>query len=193
MNGLLPKTTLVLTNTRTQAKYEVRSDESGRFEFVGLPPSDYVLQAALPGFATLRGTVSITGQDVFQEVRLNVGEIEETITVTNAQPGRGRPERESARKRPLARLHQRAGRWHRRSYSASSEDPRRAAAVSPGCQRRAGRRAGAARRNDRHRRDRQGLTGRWRRRIRRSPRPPSTLCASGHSTKRCSTAHPSMS
>ncbi len=101
MNGLLPKTTLVLTNTRTQAKYEVRSDESGRFEFVGLPPSDYVLQAALPGFATLRGTVSITGQDVFQEVRLNVGEIEETITVTNAQPGRGRPERESARKRPL--------------------------------------------------------------------------------------------
>ena len=91
MNGLLPKTTLVLTNTRTQAKYEVRSDESGRFEFVGLPPSDYVLEAALPGFATLRGTVSITGQDVFQEVRLNVGEIEETITVTNGAVRAGPP------------------------------------------------------------------------------------------------------
>ena len=68
MNGLLPKTTLVLTNTRTQAKYEVRSDASGRFEFVGLPPSDYLLQAALPGFATLRGNVTITGQDVSQEI-----------------------------------------------------------------------------------------------------------------------------
>ena len=102
MNGLLPRTTLVLTNARTQAKYEVRSDASGRFEFVGLPPSDYVLEAALPGFATLRGSVTITGQDVFQEIRLNVGELEETITVTGgagARPGRTDPP--AARKRPL--------------------------------------------------------------------------------------------
>ena len=77
MNGLLPKTTLHLTNTRTQAKYEVRSDESGRFEFVGLPASDYLLEAMLPGFATLRGTVTVSGQDVFQEIRLSVGELEE--------------------------------------------------------------------------------------------------------------------
>jgi beta-lactamase regulating signal transducer with metallopeptidase domain len=101
MNGLLPKTTLVLTNTRTQAKYEVRSDASGRFEFVGLPPSDYVLEAALPGFATLRGTVSVTGQDVFQEIRLNVGELEETVTVVEGAGPNRRPEQDTARKRPL--------------------------------------------------------------------------------------------
>lgn len=100
MNGLLPKTTLVLTNTRTQAKYEVRSDTAGRFEFVGLPPSDYLLEARLPGFARLRGTVSVTGQDVFQEVRLNVGEIEETITVTDGPARPRRPEQDARPKRP---------------------------------------------------------------------------------------------
>lgn len=99
MNGLLPKATLVLTNTRNQSKYEVRSDEAGRFEFVGLPPADYVLEANLPGFATLRGTVSVNGQDVFQEIKLGVGELEETITVTRAPSGR--PEPRVLRKRPL--------------------------------------------------------------------------------------------
>jgi TonB family protein len=85
MNGLLPRTVLILTNTTTEAKYQVRSDAAGRFEFVGLPPGDYTLEANLPGFSTLRGTVSVTGQDVFQEIRLHVGELEETITVV-AEP-----------------------------------------------------------------------------------------------------------
>jgi beta-lactamase regulating signal transducer with metallopeptidase domain len=102
MNGLLPKTTLVLTNTRTQAKYEVKSDASGRFEFVGLPPSDYLLEANLPGFATLRGTVTVSGQDVFQEIRLNVGELEETITIIGGRGDRpDRPEPQEVKKRPL--------------------------------------------------------------------------------------------
>jgi beta-lactamase regulating signal transducer with metallopeptidase domain len=102
MNGLLPKTTLVLTNTKTEAKYEVRADAAGRFEFVGLPPSEYLLEAALPGFATLRGGVVIGGQDVSQEIRLNVGELEETITVTGGATDRPRrAEPQAVRKRPL--------------------------------------------------------------------------------------------
>ena len=101
MNGLLPKTTLVLTNPQTQAKYEVRSDESGRFEFVGLPPSDYMLEAKLPGFATLRGSITVSGQDVFQEVKLNVGEVEETITVTDGPPRAERPARVEVKKPQL--------------------------------------------------------------------------------------------
>lgn len=102
MNGLLPKTTLVLTNTRTQAKYEVRADAAGRFEFVGLPPSEYLIEAALPGFATLRGSITISGQDVSQEIRMNVGELEETITVVGGASERpGRSEPRSLRKRPL--------------------------------------------------------------------------------------------
>ena len=99
MNGLLPKATLLLTNARTQAKYEVRADEAGRFEFVGLPPADYALQVTVPGFATLRGNVSITGQDVSQQIRLNVGELEETITVTSTPSTR--PDQPALKKRPL--------------------------------------------------------------------------------------------
>jgi TonB family protein len=68
---------------------------------VGLPPSDYLLEANLPGFATLRGTVSVTGQDVSQEIRLNLGELEETITVTDGPPRPVRPQQEARRKRPL--------------------------------------------------------------------------------------------
>jgi beta-lactamase regulating signal transducer with metallopeptidase domain len=101
MNGLLPRTTLVLTNTRTQAKYEVKSDASGKFEFVGLPPSDYLLEAKLPGFATLRGSVSVTGQDLFQQITLDVGELEETITVTSGPATSDRRNDGPLKKRPL--------------------------------------------------------------------------------------------
>jgi hypothetical protein len=96
MNGLLPKTVLVLTNTATQAKYEVRSDATGRFEFVGLPPAEYTLEAVLPGFQTLRGAISVTGEDVSQQIRLNVGEVEETITVTDGQVRPRAPGQDSA-------------------------------------------------------------------------------------------------
>ena len=104
MNGLLPRARLVLTNTRSEAKYEVRSDQSGRFEFVGLPPGDYTLETQLPGFATLRGTLTVSGGDITQEIALNVGQLEETITVTHG-PARG-PARAAgadrrAQKRPL--------------------------------------------------------------------------------------------
>src|SRR5262245_49539487 len=40
-NRVLPNVTLVLENTQTNAKYEIKSDRNGRFEFVGLPPGEY--------------------------------------------------------------------------------------------------------------------------------------------------------
>jgi hypothetical protein len=101
MNGLLPKVTLVLTNTQTQAKYEVRSDETGRFQFVGLPPAEYLLETTLPGFSPLRGTVSVTGQDVYQDLRLAVGELQETITVTDGSGASPPSDQPAAKKRPL--------------------------------------------------------------------------------------------
>jgi TonB family protein len=82
MDRLLPGATLALTNTRSTAKYEVRADAAGRFEFVGLPPATYQLETRLPGFAVLRGTVTITGQDVQQDLKLDIGSLEETITIT---------------------------------------------------------------------------------------------------------------
>jgi hypothetical protein len=58
-NGVLPGVTLVLTNPQNQAKYEVRSDRTGRYEFVGVPAGDYLFEAKLPGFASFKGTLTI--------------------------------------------------------------------------------------------------------------------------------------
>jgi TonB family protein len=86
MNGLLPDARLILTNLQSGAKHEVRSDRTGRFEFVGLPRGDYSLDVTLPGFATLKGQLSLTGQNVQQDINLRVGSLQETITVVG-QPG----------------------------------------------------------------------------------------------------------
>ena len=56
-NGFIPGATLVLTNPQNQSKYEVVTDRTGHFEFVGLPPGDYELETKVMGFATLRGTL----------------------------------------------------------------------------------------------------------------------------------------
>ena len=89
MNGTLPGVTLVLTNTQTQAKHEVRSDSAGRYEFVGLVPGEYLLEAKLPGFAVLRGTLTVTGQNVQQDLKLEVGSLQETITLTASRSNPG--------------------------------------------------------------------------------------------------------
>jgi TonB family protein len=82
MNAALPDVTLMLTNTQTSAKHEVRSDRTGRYEFVGLVPGDYTLEAKLPGFAVLRGKVTIAGQAIQQDLKLEIGTLQETISVS---------------------------------------------------------------------------------------------------------------
>ena len=85
-NSGIPRATLVLTNRQTEARYEVRSDQSGRFEFVGLPPGDYLLEAKYPGFAMLKGSVTISGQNLQQNVALQVGSVQEQINVSPKRP-----------------------------------------------------------------------------------------------------------
>lgn len=86
---VLPNVRVVLTDPANQSKHEVRSDASGRFEFAGVPAGDYALEAFLPGFATLRGQVTVTGGGPLEtNVRMEVGSIEETVTVASS----GRPE-----------------------------------------------------------------------------------------------------
>jgi TonB family protein len=85
-NSLLPGVTLVLTNEETKAKYEIRTDSSGRYEFVGLPAGTYTLESKLPGFAKFNGTVNVAGKNVQQDMMLSVGEIEESITITGGAP-----------------------------------------------------------------------------------------------------------
>lgn len=94
-NRVLPGVKLVLTNSQSQAKHEVKTDRTGRFEFVGLPPGDYAWETELMGFAKLKGTVTVVGRDVQRDLALQVGSLEETITIsasasaaTAGNPGR---------------------------------------------------------------------------------------------------------
>jgi TonB family protein len=83
-NGLLPGVTLTLTNQETKAKYEIKSDRNGRYEFVGLPPGTYVLESKLPGFAAFRGNVIVSGSAIQQDMTLSVGTVQETITIVGS-------------------------------------------------------------------------------------------------------------
>lgn len=95
-NAALPDVTLVLTNTQTNAKHEVRSDRNGRYEFVGLVPGDYTLEAKLPGFAMLRGRLSVAGQSVQQDLKLDIGSLQETISVSASRSGANAPSSRAA-------------------------------------------------------------------------------------------------
>lgn len=90
LNGYLPGVTMTLTNTQSGAKYEIRSDRTGHFEFVGLPPGEYALETMLPGFMPLSGTLEVTGgRNVQRDVTLKVGELHETIFVRGGATSAG--------------------------------------------------------------------------------------------------------
>jgi beta-lactamase regulating signal transducer with metallopeptidase domain len=96
----LPGVTLALSNPQNQSKYEIRSDRTGHYEFVGVPPGNYVLTAELPGFATLkREGVTLAGQAFEQNITMQVGTLEETITVVDDGVQRP-PQVNSVRERP---------------------------------------------------------------------------------------------
>jgi TonB family protein len=101
-NGFIPGATLMLTNPQNHSKYEVVTDRTGHFEFVGLPPGDYELETKVMGFAALRGTVSLRGQNAQRELVLQVGTLQETITVsgpgTKPWPARTPDSRRAARR-----------------------------------------------------------------------------------------------
>jgi hypothetical protein len=98
--ALLPATTMVLTNSGTGAKYEVRTDRTGHFEFVGLPGGGYQLEARLPGFRTGQDSITVAGRDLIRNLTLQVGQLEETITVSaDGGPARVRPASDADRTR----------------------------------------------------------------------------------------------
>jgi TonB family protein len=104
LNGLLPDVRLILTNQQSSSKYEIRSDGNGRYEFVGLPPGEYLLEARLPGFAVLQGKLTLAGQTVQQDLALQIGSLEETVTVIDeAVPSRPDPAEQQSRNERAAR------------------------------------------------------------------------------------------
>jgi TonB family protein len=79
--GLLPGVRVTLVNEGSQALHEVSSNGEGRFEFVGLPPGDYTWRAALPGFRVVQQRIAIAGQNISQDVILELGTLSEAVTI----------------------------------------------------------------------------------------------------------------
>jgi TonB family protein len=96
-DAALPGVTVRLTNLATEAKYEVKSDRTGRYEFVGLPPGEYALSAQLPGFRTTDYRVSIAGQSIERNLSMKIGMLEETISVSPGPPAVVDPAAQQAR------------------------------------------------------------------------------------------------
>ena len=69
----IPNTTVALTNETRQAKYEVKTNAIGRFEFIGLPPGDYGVEAKGMGFQPLKDGVTVSGQNVQRNYTLKLG------------------------------------------------------------------------------------------------------------------------
>jgi TonB family protein len=97
-NRMLPGVTVVLTNADTHSKYQVDTDATGGFRFVGLPPGDYTWEAKLAGFANLKGALTVSGRDVQQDLALAIGSLVETVMVRGGTPTREDPAVEARRR-----------------------------------------------------------------------------------------------
>jgi TonB family protein len=87
--GLLPYVTIAITNRRSMAHYEVRTDQVGHFEIEGLTPGDYLLEADRSAFVTAHESLTVgPGEHLHQDVTLDVAAFEELIVVTGADPPR---------------------------------------------------------------------------------------------------------
>lgn len=73
--------TIVLVNEARQAKYELKSDPSGKFEFVGLPAGEYTFEARGNGFQSIKDVLTVGGHNLQRSYTLKIGTLQETITL----------------------------------------------------------------------------------------------------------------
>jgi hypothetical protein len=86
--GVIPGVEVVLTNENTGVSRSATTNERGEYNFPNLDPGSYTLKATLQGYKTYeqRGLRVGTQQFITMDVTLEVGELQETITVTGAAP-----------------------------------------------------------------------------------------------------------
>ncbi len=85
---MLPNATVRLAHTQSDAKYDMQSDENGRFQFTAVAPGDYVLSVRLAGFSPIVDTIALAPDgSVRREMTLNVASLRETIAVRGGGPG----------------------------------------------------------------------------------------------------------
>ena len=87
-NGVIPGVTVELINEATNLGREAVSNEVGLYNFAAVPPGTYTVKASLTGFKTYeqKGIRVGAQQFVTLDVALEVGTLQETITVTGEAP-----------------------------------------------------------------------------------------------------------
>jgi len=85
--AILVDVTLSLTNTQSKAKYEVRSSQTGLYEFAGLSAADYGLEVRRLGFEPVREQLIVgVGESLQKNVTLRVGQVQEAVTILAGKP-----------------------------------------------------------------------------------------------------------
>ena len=86
--GVIPGVDVTLTNEATSVSRTTVSNDAGEYNFPNLPPGTYTLKATLQGYKTYQraGLTVGTQQFLTLDVALEVGSLEETITVTGQAP-----------------------------------------------------------------------------------------------------------
>ena len=87
-NGVIPGVTVQLVNDATGQTREAVSNEQGEYSFTAVPPGNYTVRASLTGFRTYENrSIRIAAQQfITLDIGLEVGQLQETITVTGASP-----------------------------------------------------------------------------------------------------------
>ena len=86
--GVLPGTTVTLTNAQTGASRTSVTNDRGEYVFASVAPGTYNLSVELSGFAPFRreGLEIGVATQLVQDVSLQVGGIAESVTVTGETP-----------------------------------------------------------------------------------------------------------
>jgi len=86
--GVVPGVTVTLVNESTAIAREAVSNEQGQYNFSVVQPGAYTVRATLTGFKTYenKGLRIQTQQFITLDITLDVGQLQETITVTGAAP-----------------------------------------------------------------------------------------------------------
>jgi hypothetical protein len=87
-NGILPGATVTLVNEETNVARDTTTNEVGQYGFPAVTPGTYTIKVALTGYKTheRKGLIVGTQQALAQDITLELGTIQESITVTGESP-----------------------------------------------------------------------------------------------------------
>lgn len=87
-NGIIPGVTVMLINEQTNLARETRTNELGQYVFTAVVPGSYTLKTEIAGYKTYANRALRIGTQEFLtvDVTLEVGAIQESVTVTGESP-----------------------------------------------------------------------------------------------------------